>query len=261
MELGLLRDFFENFSTRGERYYFGVEGACDENGHARWEWPREVTFVWWRGQLDTQCKVNVRWEWPRKVRMVTHKVTSAGRRGHLDTQCKVNTRWEWPCEVNMRWEWPREVNMRWEWPREVRMVTHKVTSAWWRRQLDTQREVDTSWEWPCKVRFAKSHRIHARQICQFVSMQNGKVVSHGCAVTLGRCYLGNVLRSKDVGFESGRSTHLVTHWPTIMNLTVTSEAAFILYSSNQGVSEVHNPLWLATIRRKWLSWHTHHSAT
>ena len=28
MESGLLRDFFGKFSTRGERYYFRVEGAC-----------------------------------------------------------------------------------------------------------------------------------------------------------------------------------------------------------------------------------------
>ena len=27
MELGLFRDFFGNFSTRGERYYFHVEGS------------------------------------------------------------------------------------------------------------------------------------------------------------------------------------------------------------------------------------------
>ena len=30
MESGLLRDFLGNFSTRGERYYFHVEG------HVRW---------------------------------------------------------------------------------------------------------------------------------------------------------------------------------------------------------------------------------
>ena len=28
MESGLLRDFFGNFSTQGERYYFCVEEAC-----------------------------------------------------------------------------------------------------------------------------------------------------------------------------------------------------------------------------------------
>ena len=27
MELGLFRDFFGNFSTRGERYYFRLEGS------------------------------------------------------------------------------------------------------------------------------------------------------------------------------------------------------------------------------------------
>ena len=27
MEWGLLRDFFGNFSTRGERYYFRMEGT------------------------------------------------------------------------------------------------------------------------------------------------------------------------------------------------------------------------------------------
>ena len=29
MELELLRDFFGNFSMRGERYYFRMEGACE----------------------------------------------------------------------------------------------------------------------------------------------------------------------------------------------------------------------------------------
>ena len=38
MELGLLHDFFGNFSTRGERYYFGWRGArkvrmCTRDGH------------------------------------------------------------------------------------------------------------------------------------------------------------------------------------------------------------------------------------
>ena len=44
MELGLLHDFFGNFSTQGERYYFHVESTLRENfgvvegtlGHARW---------------------------------------------------------------------------------------------------------------------------------------------------------------------------------------------------------------------------------
>ena len=43
MELGLLHDFFGNFFTRGERYYFGWRGACEvricrrgENVYLRW---------------------------------------------------------------------------------------------------------------------------------------------------------------------------------------------------------------------------------
>ena len=53
MELGLLHDFFGNFSTRGERYYFGWRGPCEvrictrgENVYSRWE---RGDFEWWRG--------------------------------------------------------------------------------------------------------------------------------------------------------------------------------------------------------------------
>ena len=53
MELGLLHDFFGNFSTRGERYYFGWRGAREvricmqsENVYSRWA---QGDFEWWRG--------------------------------------------------------------------------------------------------------------------------------------------------------------------------------------------------------------------
>ena len=53
MEWGLLHDFFGNFSTRGERYYFGWRGAHEvrictqgENVYARC---MRGDFQWWRG--------------------------------------------------------------------------------------------------------------------------------------------------------------------------------------------------------------------
>ena len=44
MELGLLHDFFGNFSTLGERYYFRMEGTYEMDG--RWGCSCKVTFVW-----------------------------------------------------------------------------------------------------------------------------------------------------------------------------------------------------------------------
>ena len=48
--------------------------------------------------------------------------------------------------------------------------------------------------------FAKSPCIHARQLCHLSSTRNGKVVSHGHGVTLGRCYLGCVQSANDEDF-------------------------------------------------------------
>ena len=55
MELGLLHDFFGNFSTRDERYYFGWRGAREvricmrgENVYSRWA---RGDFEWWRGHV------------------------------------------------------------------------------------------------------------------------------------------------------------------------------------------------------------------
>ena len=58
MELGLLHDFFGNFSTRGERYYFGWRGACEvricmrgENVYSRWV---RGDFEWWEGAREVR---------------------------------------------------------------------------------------------------------------------------------------------------------------------------------------------------------------
>ena len=53
----------------------------------------------------------------------------------------------------------------------------------------------------CKVRFTKSPHVHTRQLCHLASTQNGNVVSYGCKVTLGRCYLGNVQSANDEYFH------------------------------------------------------------
>ena len=50
MESGLLHDYFGNFSTRGERYYFCMEGSMwDERLN-----PREVKLKWTSENLETQ---------------------------------------------------------------------------------------------------------------------------------------------------------------------------------------------------------------
>ena len=108
MELGLLHDFFGNFATRGERYYFGWRGAREvrictwgENVYLRWA---RGDFEWWRG--------HARWEYVREVRMCM--------RGE-----NVYMRWLWVVErgtqgENMyargecvtRWEYARKVTLR-----------------------------------------------------------------------------------------------------------------------------------------------------
>ena len=93
MQLELLHDFFGNFSTQGERYYFHVEGSrnngCEMgmewsggdnltytpkshlargvrwmqgwNGYARWEWSYEVGVVMRGGHEVGMCnKVEIR---------------------------------------------------------------------------------------------------------------------------------------------------------------------------------------------------------
>ena len=63
MEWGLLRDFFGNFSMRGERYYFRVEGGMQGGCKMRIATQgekclREVTFV---GGGDNSTWGHVRW--------------------------------------------------------------------------------------------------------------------------------------------------------------------------------------------------------
>ena len=111
MELGLLHDFFGNFSTGGERYYFGWRGAHEvricmwgENVYSRWAWGE---FEWWRGHM--------RWEYLHKVRMCTQGDFEWWR-GHA--------KWEYVRKVRMctqgDFEWWRG-HVRWEYVHEVRM--------------------------------------------------------------------------------------------------------------------------------------------
>ena len=56
-----------------------------KNGHARW-------LAWWRGQLDTQCEVDMRWEWPHEVRSAkSHKTTLPPRVPAKCQSCLMST--------------------------------------------------------------------------------------------------------------------------------------------------------------------------
>ena len=136
MEWGLLHDFFGNFSTWSERYYFCVEGStwgghevtfltCGENSHTRWlfhgggdnltwghtrwtwgdfshmwwEWLCKVTFVWWWGQLNMRAhEMGARWLFSRMVRMAMWGdfCVVVGT-----TQHQGHVRWFSPCMVRM----------------------------------------------------------------------------------------------------------------------------------------------------------------
>ena len=66
MELGLLHDFFGNFSTRGERYYFGVEGSTrGENMYVRWECVLNMGTRWlWVVEGSHEVRICTwRWLW------------------------------------------------------------------------------------------------------------------------------------------------------------------------------------------------------
>ena len=43
--------------------------------------------------------------------------------------------------------------------------------------------------------------VHSRQLCHLMAIQNGKVISCGCKVTLGRCYLSTVQSTNDEDFQ------------------------------------------------------------
>ena len=107
-----------------------------------------------------------------------------------------HARWEWSCAVTFVW-WAGHTTqgenglarwhgcMWWEW-------SYKVTFSWWRVQLD------------------KSTQSH------LAPMQNGKIVSHGCEVTLGRCYLSDVQSANDEDFQKFSLILLQSHlmWPS-----------------------------------------------
>ena len=133
MEWGLLHDFFGNFSTRGERYYFGwrearevrmcMQGACEVTfsgggGHMRWEYVCEVRMCT-RGE-----NVYARWLW----------MVEGGMRGE-----NMYARWECVCEVTLNGGWDtRGENMyaRWECVCEVRTCMRGDFEGW-RGQLYT----------------------------------------------------------------------------------------------------------------------------
>ena len=151
MELGLLHDFSGNFSTRGERYYFGWRGAREvrictwgENVYSRWAWG---DFEWWRG--------HVRWEYVSEVRMCMKGDFEWWRGAHKVRICtwgeNVYTRWECVLEMGTRWlsggrgTWGENMYVSWECVHEVRMCM-RGDFEWWRGH--------TRWEWSCKVRIA-----------------------------------------------------------------------------------------------------------
>ena len=81
----------------------------DENGHVRWEWSCEVTFVWWRGQLYTQHKVDMRWERPCEVRFAKSPCIQTWQRCHLTSMqnskvvsCGQEVTLGWYCLCNVQ---------------------------------------------------------------------------------------------------------------------------------------------------------------
>ena len=95
MEWGLLRDFFGNFSTWGERYYFRMEGTREVD--ARWELLRKVrnTYTrwlcrWWRGHLAMLDGYEMRFEKSSCVHLTWELWCGGG-----DT---------WPCKMDARWD-------------------------------------------------------------------------------------------------------------------------------------------------------------
>ena len=125
MELGLLRDFVENF-------------PCET---------KDIIFTWRRAH-----KVDTRWECPCKVRMAMwgdifrggvrgpHLICMQGGNGHMRWIQGENAhaRWEWPCKVTFQgwWRGPhlicmqggngharsmqgKNAHVRWDWPHEV----------------------------------------------------------------------------------------------------------------------------------------------
>ena len=182
MELGLLHDFFGNFSMRGERYYFGWRGAPEvricmggENVYSRWA---RGDFEWWRGHARWECVHEVRmcmrgdFEWWRGAREV--RICMQGE--------NVYVRWEYACEVTLRGggdnstqgaqshlAWSHEVRIatwggnghaRWELPHEVGMVMWgencHARSEWSRDvRIAMQGEnCHVRWEWSREVRIA-----------------------------------------------------------------------------------------------------------
>ena len=96
MEWGLLRDFFGNLSTRGERYYFRVEGT-HEVLDARWQLLCKVrnTYVrwlcgWWRGHLTMLDGREMRFKKSSRMHLVWELWCGGG-----DT---------WPCKMDARWD-------------------------------------------------------------------------------------------------------------------------------------------------------------
>ena len=94
MESGLLRDFFGNFSTRGERYYFRVEGAHKVD--VRWELLCKVTNAYTRWLL--QVEGTSQWGGTRdghKVRIESHLVSTSRENFGVVEGTLGHTRWTW----------------------------------------------------------------------------------------------------------------------------------------------------------------------
>ena len=158
MEWGLQHDFFVNFSTRGERYYFGWRGACKvrictrgENVYMRWLWMVEGTCevrICMQGE-----NVYARWLWMVEETCEVRICTQGEN---------VYARWEHACEVTlsggggtrgenmyMRWECVHKVTLngggdmrgenmyvRWECVHKVRTCARGDFEGW-RGQLYT----------------------------------------------------------------------------------------------------------------------------
>ena len=195
MEWGLLHDFFGNFSTRGERYYFGWRVAREvricmrgENVYMRCT---RGDFQWWRRGENMYA----RWECVCKVTL----------NGGGDTWGEnMYTRWECVHEMTLNGGGDtRGENMyvRWECVCEVRTCV-RGDFEWWRgackvRTCTRGENVYARWLWmvegTCEVRICTwGENVYARweHACE-VTLRGGgdnstltlKVTSRGHEVT------------------------------------------------------------------------------
>ena len=149
MESGLFRDFFGNFSTRGERYYFCMEGSMQGEIETNIRELRKTQisflgggYLWWVrwGMWNEVCEVGFGWRGPLVGRV------GYARWGMQGRVCKVRyMRWDlhkvrfMQGEFYTRWDmWGERYDVRVTWG-EI-YASHLVTFF-------------TPWYFPCLIKF------------------------------------------------------------------------------------------------------------